>query len=262
VKPTELDWLGGYREWSDGIAASLDSGLVISRADCESTFDDEVGAPPRARLQPVAAAARGGCETPSPAAWREGKAELVRALMDVHDDLLPPRRQRDFSELAASSVGVRPDVHCWQPGAWATFHEQYAVVRGGEETSLKGIADDARDRIDLEPGVCAALGRYLRRVRPPPLTYQNFELAEALVVLTHQAEHLKSPSTSEPEVECYAVQHVRPLVRAAGWDEEFATEIALHAWEISYERLPPQFRTPACRDGGPLDRHPGSSAWP
>jgi hypothetical protein len=248
--------------WSDGIDASLQSGFVLSPTECESTFDDKAGEPPSERLQPVAAAARRGCATLSPAGWRSGKADVVRALIDAHDDLLPPRLRRDVSEIAGSSVGVRPDVYCWQPAGWAPFFEQYAIVRGGEETSLKGIADNARNRIDLDPGVCTALRSYLRRMRPNSLSYENFEIAEALIVLTHQAEHLKAPSASEAEVECSAVQHVRPLVRAAGWGPEYANELALQGWELSYQRLAPAFRTAACRDGGPLDRNPRSSAWP
>lgn len=210
----------------------------------------------------MAAAARGGCAASTPDGWRKGKAEVVRALVDAHDDLLPPRRRRDLSEIASSSVGARPDVYCWQPAGWAPFFEQYAIVRGGEETSLKGIADSARNRIDLDPGVCVALRWYLRRMRPASLSYENFEMAEGLMVLTHQAEHIKAPTASEAEVECYAVQHVRPLVRAAGWGAKYASELALQAWELSYRQLPPQFRSPACRDGGPLDRNPRSSAWP
>ena len=80
-------------------------------------------------------------------------------------------------------------------------------------------------------------------------------------MLTHHAEHLKSPATSESDAECYAMQHVRPLVQKR-WGPELATEIALHAWQISYPRLPEYFRTPACRDDGPLDRNPSSSDWP
>ena len=258
---TEVEWLGTYRAWSDDIDAALQAGLVISRTDCESTFDDEVGQP-RERLQPVAAAARRGCAALSPVGWRNGKADVVRALIDANDDLLPPRRRRDVSDIAGSSVGVQPDVYCWQPAGWAPFFEQYAIVRGGEETSLKGIADSARNRIDLDPGVCAGLRWYLRRMRPTSLSYENFELAEALMVLTHQAEHLKAPSASEAEVECYAVQHVRPLIRANGWGAEYASELALQAWELSYQRLPQAFRSSACRDGGRLDRDPRSSAWP
>jgi hypothetical protein len=262
VKPTEVEWLGAYESWADETEASLDAGLLVSRAACESAFEDEVGDPPQARLEPVAAAGLRGCANPSPAGWRRTQADVVRALMAMHGELMPPRERRDFSEIVHSSVGVRASVRCWQPEAWASFSEHDAIVRGGEETSLKGIVDGARSRIDLDPGVCAALGRYLRRIRPSAVTYQNFELAEALVVLTHQAEHLKTPSASEAEVECYAVQHVRPLIRAVGWDERFATEIALHAWEIAYLQLPPQFRTSACRDGGALDRNPSSDTWP
>jgi hypothetical protein len=221
-----------------------------------------VGEPAQARLQPVAAAARRGCATSTPVGWQKAKAEVVSALVDAHDDLPPPRRRRDLAEIASSGVGVRPDVFCWQPAAWAPFFEQYAIVRGGEETSLKGVADSARNRIDLDPGVCAALRFYLRRMRPASLSYENFEMAEGLMVLTHQAEHIKAPTASEAEVECDAVQHVRPLVRANGWGAKYASELASQAWELSYQRLPPQFRSRACRDGGPLDRNPRSSAWP
>ena len=259
---SEAEWLGTYRAWSDDIGASLQTGLVISRTECESTFDKDVGEPPQERLRPVAAAARHGCAALTPAEWRNGKADVVRALIDAHDDDLPPRRRPDISDIAGSGVGVKPDVYCWQPAGWALLSEQYAIVRGGEETSLKGIADNARDRVDLDPAVCTALRFYLRRMRPTSLSYENFEMADALMVVTHQAEHLKAPTASEAEVECYAVQQVRPLVRAAGWDAEYANEMALQAWELSYQQLPPAFRSPACRDGGPLDRNPRSSAWP
>lgn len=260
-EPTEVEWLGTYRAWSDRVDASLHEGLAVSRTYCESTFDDDVGEPPQERLQPVATAARRRCAALAPVGLRNGKATVVRALIDAHDDVLPPRRRRDISDIAASSVGVRPDVYCWQLAAWAPFSEQYTIVHGGEETSLKGIADNARNRIDLDPGVCTELGRYLRRMRPTSLSYENFQIAEALMVLTHQAEHLKTPAAAEAEVECDAVQHVRPLVRAA-WNAEYATEMALQAWQLSYQRLPPAFRSPACRNGGPLDRNPRSSAWP
>jgi hypothetical protein len=261
VQPTESEWLGTYEAWSDGIAASLDGGLAVSRVTCERMFDDEVGNPPEERLQRVSDTARRRCAALSRGGWQASEADVVRSLLAAHDDQLPPRRRRDLASIARASVGVQPSVYCWRPDAWAAFAEQYAIVRSGEEASLKGIADTSRNRIDLDPGVCAALGRYLQRVRPSPVTYQNFDLAEALQVLTHEAEHLKAPSASEAAVECFAVQHVRPLVDEA-WGASFAHEIALHAWEISYLRLPPQFRSGECRKRGRLDRNPRSNAWP
>jgi hypothetical protein len=260
VRPTEAEWLGAYEAWSDGVEASLGTGATPSRASCEATYDEEVGDPPGERLRSLAAAARAGCAALSPAGWDEAEAEVVRALVVADGELLPPRRRRDLAEVARG-VGVRPTVYCWQPEAWAPFLANYAIVRGGEEASLKGIADQARNRIDLDPGVCAILDQYLQRVRPAPLSYQNFELAEALAILMHQAEHLKDPTASEVEVECYAMQHVRPLVDDA-WGARFASEIALHAWEIGYAQIPPVLRSPECRNGRSLDRNPGSSAWP
>ena len=259
---TEVEWLGTYRAWSDGIGAALPTGLVISRTECESTFDKQVGESAQERLRPVAAAARRGCAALTPVGWRNGKADVVHALIDAHDDLLPPRRRRDISDIAGAGVGVKPDVYCWQPTGWAPLSELYAIVRGGEETSLKGIADNTRNRIDLDPAVCSALRFYLHRMRPTSLSYENFEMADALMVVTHQAEHLKTPAASEAEVECHSVQQVRPLVRSAGWDAKYANELARQAWELSYQQLPPAFRSPACRDGGPLDRNPRSHAWP
>ncbi len=262
VEPTEVEWLGTYESWTEGIEASLAGGFEMSRAACESTYDDEVGDPPKARLEPVSAAARDGCATLSPDGWRSAQADVVRALIGAHSELLPPRQRQEFAEIARSSVGVEPKVYCWQPAAWVEFVEQYAILRGDEKIRLKAIGDNARNRIDLDPGVCVALRGYLARTRPPPLSYHNFELAEALIALTHEAEHLKAPSASETEVECYAVQHVRPLLRAVGWDPAFAKEIALHGWEIGYTQLPPRYRMPECRDGGPLDRNPRSNEWP
>ena len=253
---TGVEWLGTYRVWSDGIDAALQAGLVMSRTDCEATFDEEVGQP-QEELQAVAATARRGCAALSPAGWRNGKADVVRALIDAHDDALPPRRRRDVSEIAESGVGVRPDVYCWQSAGWAPFAEQYAIVRGGEEASLRGIADSARNRIHLDPGVCAGLRWYLRRLRPTSLSFENFEMAEALMVLTHQAEHLKAPRASETEVECYAVQHVRPLVRAAGWGAEYAAELARQAWESVVPAAAagvPQFRVSRRRPARPQSR--------
>lgn len=261
-EPTETEWLTTYRAWSDGMGASLAAGLVVSRADCETDFDEEVGQPSTERLAPLAVAARQACASPSLDAWVEGRASVVRALVGAHDEVLPPRRRPDIAEIATASVGVRPEVYCWRPDAWPALLEHYAIVRGGEEVSLNGIADRERNRIELDPGTCVALDRYLSRERPHELSYENFELAQGIVVLTHQAEHLKTPTAAEAEVECWAVQHVRPLVRELGWGEAFEREIPLQAWELGYQQLPDGFRSPECRNGGTLDRNPGSSVWP
>lgn len=262
VKPTEAEWLGAYEAWSDENLAALAQGRTIFPAACDAAFDEQVGDPPSERLDEAATAARSSCGATSPAAWRARETDVVRALMAVHAEELSPRQRPDLTAIARSQVGVAPDVYCWRALSWADLAPQYAILREGEEVSLRGIVDPRRNRIDLDPGICATLNNYLRGIRPLTLSSQYLELAEALSVLTHQAEHLKAPGAAEAEIECYALQHVRPLVAAAGWEEEITTEVALQAWEIAYPRVPPHFRTRACRNGGPLDRDPRSSEWP
>lgn len=261
-RPTEVDWLQSYEAWSERTEGTLVANGGVTRASCESAFDDEVGDPPREQLEPAARAARRGCAELSPEGWQRAQSEVVRAIRELHAVEAPPRERREFSELAAPIAGLDAKVYCWRPLGWAPFAQQLAIVRGNDEISLKAFADTAEKRIDLEPEVCAVLGRYLRRIRPLELSYENFALAEALVVLSHEAERLKAPAASEAELECYAVQHVRPFMRAAGWGPGLQEEIALHAWDLGYTQLPPHYRTPQCRNRGPLDRHPASNAWP
>jgi hypothetical protein len=262
AKPTESDWLQAYETWSESVEATLARGDRVTRASCEAAFDEQVGEPPGDRLERGAAAARRGCASLTPEGWEGAQADFVRELVAVHSVELPPREQREYSALASAVAGRDVRVYCWPVESWGPFLEQYATVRGDDEITLKGIADPATSRIDLEPEVCGGLRRYVRRHRPIELSFENFVLAEAIVVLTHEAEHLKDGSASETEVHCYAVQHVRPFIRTAGWGPGYQEELALHAWDLGYTQLPPQLRTRECRNGGPLDRHPASNAWP
>ena len=117
-------------------------------------------------------------------------------------------------------------------------------------------------RIDLAPEVCERLRRYERRVFPAPLTLENLDLAEALVTLAHEAEHLRVPEASEADVECYALQRVRALVRRAERGRAYQAELAALATDLVYPYLPDEYRTGRCRDGGPLDLRPASRVWP
>jgi hypothetical protein len=258
-RPSEVEWLQDYEAWSERTEAMLGD-IALVQASCESAYDEEVGGPPTQRLEPAAHAARRGCAGLSPEGWQRAQSEVGRAIRDVHAAEAPPRQSRDFSELARSIAGREATVYCWSAVGWAQLFEHYALLRGDDEISLRGMTDIAEGRIDLDPGICATLRGYVRRYRPPALSDENFELARALVVLAHEAELLRSPSASEVEAECYAVQHVRPFM--ASWDSDYQTEIALQAWELHYTQLPRPARTPECRNSGPLDLHPGSDAWP
>jgi hypothetical protein len=91
---------------------------------------------------------------------------------------------------------------------------------------------------------------------------QAYTLAEALVLLAHEAEHLRTPDAEEDVVECHALQRVRGLVSDAGFGREYQSELALLAWDIGYPEQLEDYRTELCFDGGPLDLDRRSSAWP
>jgi hypothetical protein len=267
--PTDQDWLQTYEGWSEEVEATLASGTAVTRPTCEAQFDETVGDPPGERLDQVAVVAREGCAALTTDGWQAAQDDVARSILDLHataplpETLVPePQRRPAFAALASPVAGRAVNVYCWPAERWAPFLEDYAILVANDEISLKGIADETRERIDLEPGVCTSLGRYVQRKRPIEISFENFQMAEAIAVLTHQAEHLKSPDTSELEVECYAVQHVRPFIAAAGWDVAYQTELARQAWDLGYTQLPAQLQLPECRDGGQLDRNPASSDWP
>jgi hypothetical protein len=163
--------------------------------------------------------------------------------------------------MAGSIAGEPARAYCWPERDWTPLAEQYRLVRG-DEFWLLGHADPGRRRIDLAPEVCGPLDLFLRGELPPLLTLDSFELAQALVVLAHEAEHLRVPDAPEAVVECYALQRVRDLVRRAGADRAYEEEIVGLVVDVSYPRLSPEYRTTKCRNGGPLDLRPASDVWP
>jgi hypothetical protein len=126
---------------------------------------------------------------------------------------------------------------------------------------LLGFAEPSKHRINLAPAVCARLADFMHTHGSPDETARGASLAEAFVVLSHEAEHVRTPRAPEVEIECYALQDVRAVVRLLGGSRRYAVLMAARAWEIDSAGEPP-YVTRACRDGGPLDRHPETDAWP
>ena len=244
----ELEWIEELGRWT----------ATSSRPpECAEDLARVVGEPPTGRLEPVYDAAREGCDD-----WDTVVREIEGSLIDSHRDGATTTFEPELSRVAAGIAGRQARTHCWQEGDWEALSEQYSSL-GSLEFWLAGLASPAAGRIDLSPYVCERLRPYLVHGRLPSLvSYEAYELSEALVVLAHEAEHLRQPDASEAEVECRALQRVRGLVRAEGHGPQLQSELALLAWDIGYPENLEQYRTEACADGGPLDLHPASRAWP
>jgi hypothetical protein len=138
-------------------------------------------------------------------------------------------------------------------------------VAGAERTEHwwpAGFADTNSNRAHLSSHVCRPLSRFVYGEYAPFGNTQSLELAEALVVFAHEAEHLYDPRASEARVECLAMQDVRELVIRSGRSRSYASEMAGLAYDIAYPGLDGTYKSRHCRDGGRLDRHPDSKVWP
>lgn len=256
----ELEWVEAYAAWSARLDRDVARGVGAS--ECRARFDEEVAAAPTERLDAVAEAARGRCSDVADVdSWRTSRWGVDSALIDAHEAEAETTREAQLSRIAAGIAGRPTRADCWLEGDWDALAEQYDVVYG-DDFGLAGFADPVRSGIELSPQVCEPLRLFASGVFPPPTSAQNLELANALAVLAHEAEHVRVPAASEAEVECYALQRVRGLVRDAGRGQAYQEEIAGLALDYSYPYLPDEYRTELCRDGGPLDLDRGSSVWP
>ena len=85
--------------------------------------------------------------------------------------------------------------------------------------------------------------------------------AIALDVLAHESWHLEG-NQNEAVTECYAEQTVGFVATRLGSDDVQARGLARLVHLLVYPRMPGEYRSAECRDGGLLDLRRGSSAWP
>jgi hypothetical protein len=111
------------------------------------------------------------------------------------------------------------------------------------------------DYTRIRPDVCTALMKFARA--PQAATLQS---AVALQVIAHESFHLHGFRV-EAVAECYGMQDVPRVARALGASEGEGRTLARAVYVFNYPHMPPRYRSPDCRPGGSLDRHPGGG-WP
>jgi hypothetical protein len=83
----------------------------------------------------------------------------------------------------------------------------------------------------------------------------------ALNTLAHEAWHLAGVM-SESETQCRSIQTIAHVAGRLGADPLVAQQLAVRFEREIYPRLRADYRTPDCRDGGPLDLRPTDPVWP
>lgn len=87
------------------------------------------------------------------------------------------------------------------------------------------------------------------------------DAAVAVNVLSHEAWHLAG-ERNESVAQCYALQSNEDTAIGLGATPAEARAIADFVVRRVQPVLPPDYKTAACRDGGPLDLDPARTGWP
>ncbi|MFL5950202.1 MAG: hypothetical protein ACJ74M_01215 [Gaiellaceae bacterium] len=177
-------------------------------------------------------------------ALRHDHAREWSYLKVPHSD--PTPLESRLGEIASLVAGRPVQVRC-EDFPIGTGQEPGGVVQFKGSTP----ADYAR----IRPDYCTALMQFVRA--PASARFKSVVAAE---VLTHESFHLQGVKT-EAVAECYAMQSVSRVAHALGASLRQGRTMAMLTYEYVYPRMPPQYRSPDCRPGGSLDRHPGGD-WP
>ena len=174
------------------------------------------------------------------------------------------RLEHRLAAVAGTIAGRPVHVHC-----------QGVVGEALDVGSEAGTVDfDARgrpaDRTALKRSVCRALARFPHDVRTSafdcmvhdlPCGRRIDEEAYSVHVLAHESWHLRG-FEDEATAECLALQTTADTAERLGADVLRAAAVARFALEHVYPRMPDEYRSGDCRDGGRLDLRPSLAAWP
>ena len=167
--------------------------------------------------------------------------------------------------VIASEIARRPvTIHC--QGAVGQALDATAEAGSVEFDSSGRPADVA----DVKRKVCQRLQDF-----PKARTSAKFDCLDtpsrcdasvvndaiALDVLAHESWHLEG-TQNEAVTECYAEQTVGFVATKLGSDDVQARGLARLVHLLVYPRMPDEYRSAECRDGGLLDLRRGSPAWP
>lgn len=114
------------------------------------------------------------------------------------------------------------------------------------------------DFTELNGGTCSALDDFAEGRTDGG---DSLRVARAVHVLAHESFHLAG-IRNEAEADCLGLQRTAFVGEKLGASPEEARSFAEIALVDRARTAPPEYRSPACFDGGPLDLDRASSVWP
>jgi hypothetical protein len=173
---------------------------------------------------------------------------------------IEPRFGRALNRLLYKSASAaQVEVRCWSKEDWPKVKYEYGGYAGNID--FAGFAYDDF-RISIASEYCASLVQLVYKHARPTRGKALLYAAASVELLAHEGGHLYFSETNEAKTECYAVQRARELGRILGLGGTYSDDLAAVYWKYVYPHNTREYRTPACRNGGPLDLNPKSDLWP
>jgi hypothetical protein len=166
-----------------------------------------------------------------------------------------------YSRVVSSVAGVGAEVRCWSVADWRKRQVEWGNWRGQELGPWGAYATSGRFRVHLSPAICATLARLAYGHVPVREDPWPGQLAWSVGALAHEAQHVRGV-LDEGTAECFGVQSITKTAEALGRSNEEGRYLARLYWTSTYLARDSRYRPEQCRDGGHLDVHPDSRAWP
>jgi hypothetical protein len=136
---------------------------------------------------------------------------------------------------------------------------------GGESGRTQFVGNKPASVSYLQEGICQTLHAYARTVRAGQSCVlpcdEPLEIAWSLNTLAHESYHLAGVR-NEAQTECYALQAIDFVARSLGATAAQAGALATYSFDQLPRRMPPEYSSPECRNGGRFDLLPDSAVWP
>ncbi|TML10756.1 MAG: hypothetical protein E6G38_00070 [Actinobacteria bacterium] len=117
----------------------------------------------------------------------------------------------------------------------------------------------------LQEGICQTLHAYTRALKAGPSCLlpceQPLEIAWSVNTIAHESYHLAGVR-NEAQTQCYALQAIDFVARRLGASPDQARALASFSFDQLPRRMPPEYSSPECHDGGAYDLRPNSAVWP
>ena len=153
------------------------------------------------------------------------------------------------------------EVRCWSKDEWRFVTKEWATYIGSGD--ILGFVHSTRPRTSVAPRICKQLAGLMYHDERPTEGEQMWRKAEAVAVLSHEAEHMRNGlRASEAVTECQGMQRMRRLARLMGSSKDYADLLAERYWGDLYRFNLGNYKTADCHDGGTLDLRPGTDVWP